>query len=88
MDAAPRGVLALLEHPELVTGKITREPFALHPQDLSWHNGTGILTEDVSLERTNAFLTQGGGLVSSEGVEPPRPIWVSVRGVVYDVTCE
>lgn len=85
----PAGLLKLLDYPEFITGKITRELFALHPDDLSWHDGTGILPEDATLlERTNAMLTQGISNNQGTKFEPPRPVWVSVRGFVYDLTCE
>lgn len=85
----PAGLLKLLDYPEFITGKITRELFALHPGDLSWHDGTGILAEDATLlERTNALLTQGIFNNQDSSFESPRPIWVSVRGFVYDFTCE
>lgn len=87
-DETPRGVLKLLDYSQFITGKMARQLLALHPNDLSWHDGTGITAEDTFLEHTNAFLKQGGSLTFNDGFEPPRPIWISVRGDVYDVTCK
>lgn len=85
----PAGLLKLLEYPEFITAKITRKPFALHPDDLSWHDGRGIVAEGATLlERTNALLTQGVSNDHGSSFEPPRPIWVGVLGSVYNFTCE
>lgn len=92
----PKGLLKLLEYPEFITGKVSMRLFALHPEDLAWYNGMGLLAaEDPQLARAHGLGTQRAkapGSSNGEGAsrysEPARPIWVSVGDFVCDVTCE
>lgn len=81
-DLSPKGLLALLEHPEIITAKIRPELSEVTVDELACHDGVGIIyRHDMYEASRNRF--QGDWAPAGRG-----SVWVSVNQDVYDVTCK